>query len=440
MRCGTLLGIGAIWLWTEGLLGWPGPKAPLNNRLGGQFLQGQFPWIVAETFSSIFGAEESLTEGLGWRTGQEAYRRLQESVGPVGLVWKQTPLREALEGLARSSRIAFLLDRRVDPGQPLELQVENCSLLEAFVAIAQHQRLGICLVGPVVYVGPPESARHLNTLIGMAEEHVQNFPKEIQSHFFQQRPLRWPDLATPREILTELVDSAGLELKGIDRLPHDLWAKASLPPLSLIHQLVLVLQQFDLTFQLSPDGKQIVLVPLPERIALVRSYPAGQDPQGRIQQIIQTTPQVEVRLRGEKIWVRGRIEEHYQIGRLLDPTRNPPNLFWELEKGLHSQTKPTSQPAHSPASAGHQPPIEQIRIESLRIRNKPLREVLELLSMRLGLQFQIRPERLKEAGVNLEEYISLEVRQVNVDQLLQKIFQPLGMRVYRRGRVVEVRP
>ncbi len=426
-----LVGMG----WLEGLVGFGAPLGPDQRH-------GAAPpnWLTQPTLAPAQLAERSSAEAVEWLVGEAACRRLKESVGPAGMVWKQTPLREALEHLAQSSRIAFLLDRRVDPGQLLEVEVENCSLLEAFAAIARDRALGVCLVGPVVYIGPPRAAEQLNTLIVMAEEHVQSFPPELQRRFFEPRVLAWPDLATPREIVTELARSAGLEVAGMDRLPHDLWARASLPPLSLVRRLCLVLQQFDLTFQVQPTGRQIALVPLPPQIALVRSYVAGADPQRRLQQIRQAAPDAEIRLSGQKIWVRGRLEDHHRIVRLLEPAQNGSDSFWELQSLLDAPPKAAGKAAKPLSSSSRPTPIEQIRIESLQIRNRPLREVLEVLGQRLGLEFRIPPEVLQKAGVSLERHISLEVEQATVDQLLEKIFQPLGLRVHRRQRVVEVGP
>jgi len=374
-----------------------------------------------------------------WLQGEAAYRRLKESVGPTGVLWKGTPLREALEGLAQTTRIAFVLDRRVDPGQLVELQVQNCSLLETFAAIAKDRGLGVCLVGPVVYIGPVASSQRLNTLIAMAEEHVETLPAPVQKRFLQEAPLCWPDLAVPREILADLAASADVSVVDEDRLPHDLWAKASLPPLSLTCRLCLVLHQFDLTFQVQTEGREIVLRPLPQRIALVRSYPGGGNPQARAQQIAEIAPEVEIRLSGDRIWVRGRCEDHHRIALFLDPSQKSSHPYWELESLLSGPGKPFLQPGKSSPTSSP-PSIKQIRVDSLRIRNKPLREVLDLLRDRLGLEFRIDEEAMQKAGASLDQHISLEVQRASVDELLRKIFQPLGLRFQRRQHVVEVRP
>jgi len=418
----------------------------------GVFLSGWAQGGMIPTNQSVWKAEASLIsdsagavfskpkegESVERLQGEAAYRRLKQSVGPAGMVWKGTPLREVLEGLAQSSRIAFILDRRVDPGQPVDLLIEKGSLLEAFVRIAQDRGLGICLVGPVVYLGPPAAAERLNTLIAMAEEHLQTLPNEMQKRFLEESPLSWPDLTSPRDILADLAASAGVSVVHGDRLPHDLWARASLPPLSLTCRLCLVLHQFDLTFRIQAEGREIVLTPLPERIALVRSYPGGENLQQRTHQMAQAAPTAEIRVSGDKIWVRGRVEDHHRIAAALDPTRKSSDPFAELERLLKAPAPSPTKPAAS--STSKPGAIDQIRVDSLRIRNKPLGEVLDFLSRRLGLEFRIDEATLRKAGVSLDRQISLEVQQASVDELLEKIFQPLGLRFQRRRHVVEVRP
>ena len=47
-------------------------------------------------------------------------------------------------------------------------------------------------------------------------------------------------------------------------MPHDLWAAADLPPISLVDRLTLIAIQFDLTFKVAEHGKRLELVPVPE--------------------------------------------------------------------------------------------------------------------------------------------------------------------------------
>jgi hypothetical protein len=65
-------------------------------------------------------------------------------------------------------------------------------------------------------------------------------------------------------LVEQLAAEGRIEVDRFDRVPHDLWAEATLPPLPLCDRLAVVLLQFDLTFEPSRDGRRIALVPVPD--------------------------------------------------------------------------------------------------------------------------------------------------------------------------------
>ena len=93
------------------------------------------------------------TQTQGWRTGNRFHRQLQM---PVGVTWRQTPLRSALNGLSSSQSVAIFLDRRVDPDQKIDFTVDDVELNAALQRLATDHGLGMSYVGCVVYLGPPE--------------------------------------------------------------------------------------------------------------------------------------------------------------------------------------------------------------------------------------------------------------------------------------------
>ena len=91
------------------------------------------------------------------------------------------------------------------------------------------------------------------------------------------RSSHWDDLTEPRQLVDALAEEAGVEILGVERIPHDLWPAADLPPLSWIDRLTLIAAQFELSFELDKTGRRAQLVPMPEDVAVVRSYQAGAD-------------------------------------------------------------------------------------------------------------------------------------------------------------------
>jgi hypothetical protein len=194
-----------------------------------------------------------------WATGPEVQRRL---VQPVDIHWAGNPLRPAVQHLAEAVQVAILIDRRVDPGQKLDLEVKGESFQSILQAIVRQCGLGMSRLGPIVYLGPPSVAEQLKSTTAAFEQVVRKLPKAVQRKFLQTKAMAWDDLAVPRELLAELARQNGLKIAGLERVPHDLWAGADLPPLSLIDRLSLIAMQFDLTFKVAPNGSQIELVPM----------------------------------------------------------------------------------------------------------------------------------------------------------------------------------
>ena len=184
-------------------------------------------------------------------------------------------MRQALRSLSREKRTATLLDRRVDPEQKIDAQISDVPLRAALQQIAEKHGLGVSILGSVIYVGPAEAAARLRTLAALRADDARRLPLPAARKFQRTKPMHWNDLAAPRGLLTKLAEENGLELTGLDLAPHDLWAAADLPPLSLTDRLTLIAVQFDLTFDVQSAGAGLRLAPLPRRVALTRNYPGA---------------------------------------------------------------------------------------------------------------------------------------------------------------------
>ena len=237
----------------------------------------------------VVGAGDEAAAREQWRavTGSALQERLSS---PVDITWAENPLRHAVGGLARSQRVAVLIDRRVDPEQKLDIALEEVSLREAFEKIARSRGLGVSLLGPVLFVGPPKAAAQLRTVAALRDEDARRLPAAAAKKFAARKSMTWDDLATPRGLLAQLAAENGVKIAGLELVPHDLWAAADLPPLSWTDRLTLVAIQFDLTFAISADGTAVRLAALPERVAVVRNYPGGDDPEATARKFAALAP------------------------------------------------------------------------------------------------------------------------------------------------------
>ena len=370
--------------------------------------------VVMLTAATLVGVLPTVSVGAGnWLVSAALQKQLRRE---ISVVWAGTPLRRTLDGLSQTQRVAVLIDRRVDPDQKVDLKLDNVPLAAALHDVAQSRDLGVSVVNAVAYFGPPRVTGQIRTIAALRTEEVRRLPPAVTRKFLLPKRITWDDFATPGELLQRLADENRLTLQGLDRVPHDLWAGADLPPLALVERLTLIAIQFDLTFEVSPDGQTVRLVPMPDEVALVRSYPGGSNPQATAKNNSKHLPGAEVKVAGRQIYVKGLLEDHERITGLGRPSQ-----------------RPVRQPAGD---------IGKTRIASVSFKNAPVGEVLKKLALdpNLKLDFRIDHQALEKAGISLEQRISMDVKNVTVDELLLEIIKHCPLKYVRRGRVVEIGP
>ena len=167
-----------------------------------------------------------------------------------------------------------------------------------------------------------------------------------------------------------------MTIAGLDQVPHDLWAAADLPPMSLVDRLTLIAIQFDLTFTIAADGAQVELVPVPQNLPM----PVG-----------------------------------------------------ERQRPILPQTA-AKRPAVDPAGVPRGP------IKGLTIQEKPLGPVLRQLAKELDLQLKMNEKAIHAAGISLDQRVSLTVENATVDEVFRKLLERTGLTFRRFQNVVEIRP
>ena len=332
-------------------------------------------FIAVTLLHTLLSANAADMSGrVPWATGRQLTQTLAQ---PLDVFWSNNPLRDAMTSLSRAQRVAILIDRRVDPGQRLSLSLQNVPLESVLQTVAARCGLGLGRLGPIVYLAPPAAATRLRPLAMALDRAVRQLPAAAQRKFFRSQPLAWEDLTTPRDLLAQLGQQNGIELAGLERVPHDLWAAAELPPLSLVERLTLIAAQFDLSFKIAGGGARLELAPMPENL---RGLPADR------------------------------------------PT-------------ISATQAATKSPLTEAATN-----IERVRIERLSVRAKPLGPVLRQLAQRLGLELKLDEQAIGRAGISLEQRVSVLVENASVDQLLRELLKSTGLTFHRRQNVVEILP
>jgi len=346
-------------------------------------------------------------------TGAELRRQLDATVS-----WRTSasqPLRAALEGFCNSQRVAVFIDRRVDTSRKVEVNLAGLPLRKALDQAGEQSGIAVRMLGPVAYFGPEKKIADLRTAAELLREQVRELPPERRGALLRLRTLEWEALAAPREILEQVGRETGIAIENPELVPHDLWAAAKLPPLSVTDQWTLILAGFDLTVQLDEGGQTARIIPL-EKPRLVRKYRAGANPGQVAAKLEEYLDQAEFRVAGGFLWVRGRLEDHERVTAAL--SGNP------LKKTTHSKSKPKTGKT----------------LITLTVKNQPLLPVLRQIAGQLKLKIDISETALREAGIDLDQVVSLEVTQATTDELLTALLSPAGLKFRREGNAVRILP
>jgi hypothetical protein len=339
-----------------------------------------------------------------WLTGQDLARHRQQ---PVSATWSGTALRDALADLAKTQRIAVLLDRRIDPGQAIDLTVDRLPFDTAVERVAEKVAAGATWLGPLAYLGPPEAAARLRTLAALRASEARALAKEQRSALQRDARLSWEELAEPRRLVADLAAEAGIEIEPLDRIGHDLWPATDLPALSWTDRLTLIGNEFDLTFEIV-DAGHVRLAPIAGPVVIERTYPGGKQPDELAAKWRRVAPDAQIEVAAGKLVVRGRVEDH----ELLGPTKKP-------------------KPA---------PTVPRGEVYTLRVQEQPLSAVLDTLRKRVSREFIIDEAAIKKANLSLDARVSFSVEQATLDELLAAALKPAKLTFVREGSAYKIVP
>jgi hypothetical protein len=381
--------------------------------------------VCALIFLTGFSATAS-AQSTAWIDGETLARYWNAPIAAVH--WTGRPLREGLshlgENIAAEGRLALVLDRRVDPGLRVDFTIEDHSLGETVELLAEQLRLGVARLGPVVYLGPEQSTRRLRTLAELRNDDVRALPPAARLRLGRAIASQWPELATPREILQNMAANAGLRIGGLERVPHDLWPDGALPPASLLTQVTLIANQFDLTFRVAADGESMELVPIEGPVALVRSYPLVGPPEPLLARLEAIAPDARFHVAENTLVATGRDEEH--------------EIIRELLSGGSLSTGRPARPAGNSERPDSDPLAPAARF-TLELENAALADVLVRLERSAGLSFAWQLGDGVDPGPFQARLISFHVRQLTLDELLEAILRPAGLTFTRDGAAVSLR-
>lgn len=337
-----------------------------------------------------------------WLVGEALDKQL---IRPVGVRWKARRLRPVLARLASNQSVAIMLDRRVDPDQPVQFAVSEVPLELALRQLAMQLNASSVRIGPVIYIGPVDTTKRMPALVSLAGEEAEKLPPRIRKSVLKRVSCQWNDLAEPADLVRRLIANHGLSISFDRSLPHDLWPAVSLPPLTLIEKLTLVLAGFDLTFRFSNDGRKVILQEIPDRITLRRVYAINQ---AHHFNQIKSMPGITINRNGRRLEVRGSLEQHEAIARLIGTLRTP----------VIPRKLSTTQKRYT-----------------LRVENERLEMLVRVLAKKLDLELTIHPDALQRIR---SRHSTFFVEEATRHELIEAALAPAAVDFEIRAGVLSV--
>jgi hypothetical protein len=340
---------------------------------------------------------------VAWQTGSAVDRQLEQ---PLTASWKEIPLREMLQTLARSQRVAIFLDRRVDPGRLVQFDATGDSLAVVLTRLTGQLQLGYCLVDSTIYIGPPEVTGKLATVAEVLHQFLGQLPEPWNKRAAKRVAMKWDLLASPRRLVTEQLQQAGMQVAMPESIPHDLWAAGELPPMPLAHRLAILLAGFNRAFTMAGDPPRMSLLPMPEEVTLRRVYRKSVST-ANFQRIRDFFPDLQVTRSAKELTAVGRQEDHRQLARLL-------------------RGEQVTTPKPGPVNKRYR----------LKVEQGTIRQILEEIARQDGLQLDVD----EQSRQRWDKLIDLDARDVTIEKLLEMVLSPAKLAGRVEGKTLIIRP
>ena len=292
---------------------------------------------------------------------------------PVRASFERLPLRVLLSRLGDSTGTLLVLNRQIDPNQPVSLAARGEPLHAVLDEIATLVSADVATLAESAWLVPPGEATRYEATDQLRQNRLAHLPKYIQKTLLKEAKLQWAAGVTPRELINELIAEAKQHHLTISlpelhaAIPHDHLPAASLPPLTLAERFDLVAMQYGhrVDWSRSHRGQQVAgrLLPLPDASAAI-------------------------------------------------PTRTRP-------------VGPSTAQRHQPAAANR-------RRFTLRAA-APLTNLIDTVAAQYNLEPAIDITALRQQGVDPQSIVRLEVTDADRDELLTAIVSPLKLTWSIRG-------
>ncbi|MCA9042050.1 MAG: hypothetical protein KDA65_16980 [Planctomycetaceae bacterium] len=338
-------------------------------------------------------------------TGNKLIQKLEE---PLTVSWDHAELRTILQQLSATTDVALVIDRRLDPHFPITLSLANRPFLEILVEVGRQSRAELSVQSNYLYLGPPQAARNLRTVIAQKEEELKEALTGVDSLTRRQMTRRtdliWDDLTTPLEVIRKISGEYTLKLSDSDQIPHDLLTKCHLPSASLSQQLCTLLIQYDLCYGWDEFGKSFRITPFPEDVSLRQQHRVPKSRRDQVERELASHPELKWNWgKNNQLELIGRVEDHEWLISLLFPKRGGGNSVVNQGVKLSLQRFTLKQEGVSVVSV-----IDELQ--------------------KSGIEFQFEPAEFGDRFRERKDKVDLNLQEASPEELCQQLFGKLPVK------------
>jgi hypothetical protein len=185
---------------------------------------------------SLSGTAAERASAAGVATGLDAEVRAS---------WTGLPLRAWAERAGELAGMPVIVDRRIDPDTPVTIDCRGEPLRDVLDRVAAVAGAKVDVLRSSVRIVPRPLAGLAENAERARDERLARLPPGRRKAAAARQRWSWPVAARPHDLLVAAAREAGLDIAGLDEVPHDHFPAAALPALSLAERLDLVLAHFD---------------------------------------------------------------------------------------------------------------------------------------------------------------------------------------------------
>jgi hypothetical protein len=239
-----------------------------------------------------------------------------------------TPLQNQLSDLMKQSEVAVVRDRRLDPRHQISLNTVSVSRWEVLKHIAAEvPDCGCCLTEHLACIGPASAVHRIPVMIQLRENEITQLRRRMRPEDHRKLVALidsgWPELTEPKSILESYAMATGIRITNPDSIPHDVWARSDLPRMAFAEAATIVLNQFDLEFRLSEDGRSVTLQKIDPEVTFDHRYSPGKKFQAAATELWKDQfPEITVKWSGSVATVNATLQQHGQLNSALSELLN----------------------------------------------------------------------------------------------------------------------